>query len=161
MRFLTISAVVIIALIGAVWLIGMILPATRVGRIEGRINAPPAAILATIRAVEGQPQWRADVAGVARMGEGWSETTKRGQVISFTPEEMTEQRIRLRFAADAGFGGTWAADLRADGAGTIITIAETVTIPSPIGRIFSRLFFNPQDFATTYLAELTARVEGQ
>lgn len=161
MRFLAISAVGMIALIGAVWLVGMMLPATRVGRIEGRIAAPPAAILATIRAVEDQPQWRADVARVARTGAGWFETTKRGQVITFTPEEMTEQRIRLRFASDAGFGGLWQADLRADGAGTIITIAETVTIPSPIGRIFSRIFFNPQEFATTYLAELTARVEGQ
>lgn len=161
MRILTISAVVIISLIGVVWLVGMMLPATRVGRIEGRIAAPPAAILATIRAVEVQPQWRADVAGVARIGEGWSETTKRGQVITFTPDEMTEQRIRLRFSSDAGFSGTWAADMRADGAGTIITIEETVTIPSPLGRILSRLFFDPQKFATTYLAELTAKLEGQ
>ncbi len=161
MRTLTISAVVIIALIGVIWLVGMLLPATRVGRIEGRIAAPPAAILATIRAVEDQPQWRADVAGVARMGEGWSETTKRGQVISFTPDEMTEQRIRLRFASQAGFSGVWQADLRAEGGGTIISIEERVTTPSAFGRIMSRLFFNPEHFATTYLAELTARVEGQ
>jgi hypothetical protein len=139
----------------------MMLPTARVARIEGRVAAPPAAILATIRAVEDQPKWRADVARVARTPEGWTETTKRGQAIAFTPEEMTEQRIRLRFASDAGFGGLWQADLRGDGAGTIITIVETATIPSPIGRIFSRIFFNPQKFATTYLAELAASVEGQ
>jgi hypothetical protein len=161
MRFMTISAASFIALIGVIWLIGLTLPATRVGSIEGRIAVPPAAILEVIRAVEDQPQWRADVAKVIRTAEGWTETTTRGQVIAFTPDEMTEQRIRLRFASDAGFSGTWAADLRADGGETIISIEERVEIPSPFGRIFSRLFFNPQNFATTYLAELTARVEGQ
>ena len=161
MRFLTISAAVIIALIGVIWLIGMMLPATRMGRVEGRINAQPAAILATIRAVEDQPQWRADVAGVARTAEGWTETTMRGQVTSFTPEELTVQRIRLRFASQAGFGGTWEANLRAEEGKTIIAIEEKVTISSPLGRIFSRLFFDPQKFATTYLAELTSRVEGK
>jgi hypothetical protein len=161
MRFLTIFAAAIIALISVIWLIGMMLPTARVARIEGRVAAPPAAILATIRAVEDQPQWRADVARVARTPEGWTETTKRGQVIAFTPEEMTEQRIRLRFASQAGFSGVWQADLRAEGGGTIISIEERVTTPSAFGRIMSRLFFNPQHFATTYLAELTARVEGQ
>lgn len=161
MKHLTISVAAVIALISVIWLIGMMLPATRVARIEGRMTAPPAAILATIRAVEDQPQWRADVAEVTGTAKGWTETTHRGHVIDFTPEVMTQQRIRLRFASNAGFGGTWAADLRAERGETIIAITETVTTPSVFGRIMSRLFFNPQNFATKYLADLTARVEGK
>ena len=76
-------------------------------------------------------------------------------------QQFREQRIRLRFASQAGFGGTWEANLRAEEGKTIIAIEEKVTISSPLGRIFSRLFFDPQKFATTYLAELTSRVEGK
>ena len=160
MRLLTISAGAIIACLAAIWLIGLALPATRIGKVEGRINAPPATILEVIRAVEAQPDWRADVAAVTRTDTGWIETTTRGQDISFTPEMMTEEIIRLRFSSAAGFSGIWEAKLQAESAQTNISIAESVTIPSPMGRILSRLFFNPQAFATTYLAELTARSEG-
>jgi hypothetical protein len=160
MRILTISAGAIIACLAAIWLIGLALPATRVGKVEGRINVPPATVLEIIRAVEAQPDWRADVAAVTRTADGWIETTTRGQEIAFTPEIMTEEIIRLRFSSAAGFSGIWEAKLLADGAQTNISIAESVTTQSPIGRILSRLFFNPQAFATTYLAELTARSEG-
>lgn len=159
MRFVLISFAVIIALIGVIWIIGLALPATRQGQAQGSIAAPPAAILAVIRAVEEQPSWRGDVASVTRTMTGWTETTARGQVIAFIPDVMTQDLIRLRFTSNAGFSGTWQAQLRAEGDKTHITLEERVTIPAPFGRILSRLFFNPEHFATTYLAELKTRVE--
>lgn len=160
MRLLTIFVTVIIATMAAIWLIGLAMPATRVGKAEGVIPARPATILEIIRAAEAQPDWRADVAAVTRTDDGWIETTTRGQTIIFTPEIMSEQVIRLRFTSKAGFSGIWEAKLQADGAQTNISIEETVTTPSPLGRILSRLFFNPQAFATTYLAALKARSQG-
>ena len=44
--------------------------------------------------------------------------------------------------------------------GTQMKVLERAHIPSPLGRILARLFFNPQAFATKYLAALKARTEG-
>jgi hypothetical protein len=76
-------------------------------------------------------------------------------------EEIGEERIRLRFASDAGYAGVWEAVLTPEGEGTRIAVVERAEIPAPLGRILARLFFDPETFATMYLAALKARVEGK
>jgi hypothetical protein len=41
----------------------------------------------------------------------------------------------------------------------MITATEEVTVKSPLGRILSRLFFNPEEFAAIYLKELCSEAE--
>lgn len=41
---------------------------------------------------------------------------------------------------------------------TALHVSEVATTPSPIGRILSRLVFDPEAFAATYLDELAAEV---
>lgn len=160
MRYV-ILALATIAVLGIVlFLIGAMLPATREGRAEIGIAAPPARILAVIRDYQAQPDWRDGIAKVLPKGAGWVEITKLGDEIAFTPETMSEQEILLRFTATTGFSGTWQAKLVEEGGETRIMVVETVTIPTPLGRIISLLVFNPEDFATTYLAALKARAEG-
>jgi hypothetical protein len=159
MRYV-ILALAAIAVLGIVLLlIGAMLPATREGRAEIRITAPPARILAVIRDYQAQPDWRDGIAKVLPKGAGWVEITTRGDEIAFTPETMRDQEILLHFTATSGFSGTWQAKMVVEGGETRITVVETVTTPAPLGRIISRLVFNPEDFATTYLAELKARAE--
>ncbi|PLL14383.1 hypothetical protein C0V75_02805 [Tabrizicola sp. TH137] len=160
MRFLVWICVALLLLAGLVFLVGWLLPATREGRAEVVIAAPPAQIVAVIADVEAQAAWRAGIAAVERTGDGWTEVTARGERISFVAEEMGEARIRLRFASDAGYSGTWEAVLVPDGDGTRISVVERAEVPSPLGRILARLFFDPEAFATTYLAALKSRVEG-
>jgi hypothetical protein len=54
----------------------------------------------------------------------------------------------------------WEAVLTPEGESTRIAVLERATVPSPLGRVLARLFFDPEEFATTYLAALKARVEG-
>lgn len=160
MRFAVWIGVILLLLAGLVFLLGWALPATREGRAEVVIAAPPARIVAVIADVEAQIEWRQGISAVERTAEGWVEVTARGERISFVAEEMGEARIRLRFASDAGYSGSWEAVLTPQAGGTRIAVVERATVPSPIGRILARLFFDPEEFATTYLAALKARVEG-
>lgn len=160
MRFLIWSLVAFVVLGVVVLVVGWLLPAAREGRAEVVIDAPPAAVVAVIADVEAQGEWRDGIAAVERTAEGWVEVTARGERISFVAEEMGEARVRLRFTSDAGYSGTWEAVLVPEGAETRVSVVERAEVPSPIGRILARLFFDPEEFATTYLAALKARVEG-
>lgn len=159
MRSLVLILVAVALLATLVLLAGRLLPATREGRAETIVRAPPDQVLAVVADVEAQPQWR-DVGTVTRTEDGWAEVTARGERITFAAEEMTEQRIRLRFSSDAGYQGEWLAVLEPVTDGTRVTVVERVTVPSPLGRIISRILFDPTAFATTYLSDLKARVEG-
>jgi hypothetical protein len=160
MRFLIWVGAVLVLLAGLVVLAGWLLPATREGRAEVVIAAKPAQIVEVIADVEAQGAWREGISSVERSADGWVEVTARGERISFMTEEMGEARIRLRFASDAGYSGSWEAVLTPEAEGTRIAVVERAEIPSPLGRILARLFFDPEAFATTYLAALKARVEG-
>lgn len=160
MRFLVWVGVFLFLLAVLVFLTGWLLPATREGRAEVVIAAKPAQIVEVIADVEAQVAWREGISSVERTAEGWTEVTARGERISFVTEEMGQARICLRFASDAGYSGTWEAVLTAQGDSTRIAVVERAEIPSPLGRILARLFFDPEAFATTYLAALKARVEG-
>jgi hypothetical protein len=159
-RILVLSLSTLALLAGLVVLVGFLLPATREGRAETVIAAPPDAVLAVIADVETQPDWRAGVASVARTETGWEEVTARGESIAFVAEEMTTGRIRLSFASDAGYSGAWEAVLTPVAEGTRIAVIERATVPSPFGRIIARLMLDPTEFATIYLQALKARVEG-
>ena len=159
MRILLLALAALVLLAALMFLIGWLLPATREGRAETVIAAPPDRILAVIADVEAQPQWRA-VGAVTRTAEGWEEVTARGERIAFVAEEMTASRIRLRVTSDAGYFGAWEAVLDPVAGGTRIAVVERATVPSPLGRLLSRLMFDPGKFATMYLADLKARVEG-
>lgn len=160
MRIAVWAVVALLILAGMVFLVGWLLPATREGRVETVIDAPPARIVAVIANVEAQVAWRDGIAAVERTAEGWVEVTARGERISFVAEEMSEARIRLRFASEAGYSGTWEAVMTPQAQGTQMKVLERAHIPSPLGRILARLLFNPQAFATKYLAALKARTEG-
>ena len=160
LRFVVIGAVALLVLVSVVLLIGWRLPAVREGRAETVIAAPPERVLAVVADVEAQPQWRAGIARVTRTAEGWEEVTERGETIRFVAEEMGMQRIRLRFSSDRGYAGTWEAQLAPEGGGTRISVVERAEIRSPVGRILARLMFDPEQFATMYLAALKTRSEG-
>ena len=160
MRFLIWAVVALLVLMALVYLVGGLLSATREGRAAAVIAAPVAEVVAVIADVEAQVDWRDGVAAVTRTAEGWVEVTARGERISFVVEEMGPAQVRLRFASDAGYSGEWEAVLVPEGVGTRVSVVERAVVPSPIGRILARLFFDPEAFATRYLAALKARVEG-
>jgi hypothetical protein len=158
MRILICSLAAVALLVAVVLVIGWLLPETREGRAETTITAPPDLVLAVIADVETQSEWR-DLGRVTRTETGWVEVTARGERIDFVADEMTVDRIRLRFTSDAGYSGEWQARLEPVSGGTRIAVVERATVPSPLGRVLARLMFDPTAFATAYLAALKSRVE--
>lgn len=161
MRIWLFLPILLIVLPLSLLVLGWLLPPTREGRAEILINAPPSRVLAVIADVEAQPEWRPSVTSVQRDATGWIENTSRGERVTFNPVTMSETRIHLRFNSDAGYSGEWIADLTAELSGTRIAVVERATIPSPLGRLLARAFFDPEAFATTYLQALMARSEGR
>lgn len=159
LRILVMCVAVLLVIACGVWLVGRTLPAVREGRAEIVIDAPPARILGVIAAVEEQVDWRSGIASVERTADGWVETTARGERIVFVAEEMGEERIVLRFSSDAGYRGRWEAVLTPEGETTPVAVSEMAEVPSPLGRIVARLFFDPEAFAHTYLEALKKRSE--
>ena len=161
MRFVIWSVTGGLLLVGTVFAVGWLLPPGREGRAEVVIDAAPKRVLEVIQAVESQPEWRAGIATVMPGPDGWVEVTARGERITFVAEQADESQVRLRFSSDAGYAGTWEATLTPEGKGTRIAVVERAEVPSPPGRILARIFFDPDAFATAYLAALKARSEGE
>jgi hypothetical protein len=161
MRFVIWSVTGGLLLVGTVFAVGWLLPPGREGRAEVVIDAAPKRVLEVIQAVESQPEWRAGIATVMPGPDGWVEVTARGERITFVVKQADESQVRLRFSSDAGYAGTWEAKLTPEGKGTRIAVVERAEVPSPLGRILARIFFDPDAFAAEYLAALKVRSEGE
>jgi hypothetical protein len=158
MRTLIVMLTVLGVLAGVTLAIGMALPVTREGRADILIKAPPADILALILDIETQHEWRN--VRVVRLGDDqWVEMTPQGERITFTLDTVTATEAELRFRSTAGYSGTWRARLAPAPGGARVSVVERATVPSPLGRIISRLMFDPDAFAEDYLAALKMRAE--
>lgn len=136
--------------------VGLLLPATRTGQVDRVVEATPAQLKAVILDKASQPSWRPDLAKVeVQSATTWTETTQRGEVITFELTAQTEQILQMRFKSSYGYHGQWEGRLvPTPSGGTHIFVTEQATTPSPIGRIMSRLFFDPKAFAQAYLDAL-------
>jgi hypothetical protein len=145
----------------SVFLGGLLLPATREGTAARTIDAPPELVRAIMLDVENQPIWRAGISAIRTEKNGkWTEITKHGEEITLLLQDRTETTIAMTFASTRGYSGVWNVDISpATSGATRLTVQECATTLSPIGRIMGFVFFDPAEFAETYLDELAARVE--
>lgn len=145
---------------GAAITIGtLMLPETRSGSTESVISASPEAIIAIVKDVGAQPEWRSSVAAIAEDATGWTETTRIGERIAFRWVHQAPDRLDLSFSSESGYAGTWTARLTRESGGTRMRVTETANLTSPVTRLLAYLFFDPVSFSRKYLAELKARVE--
>ncbi len=144
MRILTYGIGLIAAAALAVVVIGFLLPATRQGASERLLAAPPAQVAETLLDVASQPGWRSGIVSVEPTADGWTERTDQGEAIAFRLVRNQPDLIELSFESSRGYHGTWQGVLAPQEGGTLLQITETAVTPSPIGRILSRLFFDPR-----------------
>lgn len=158
-RAAIIAAFFLLALV-AVVLAGYMLVATREGTATRTFDAPLELVRRTILDIDSQSAWRARVLAIERdPSDGWTEITADGERITFRPLEDTDTRIVLEFASNRGYTGRWDANISAvPTGGTMLHVREQATTPSPVARILSRLFFDPEAFAANYLDELDAEI---
>ncbi|MBC2775631.1 SRPBCC family protein [Rhizobium sp. AQ_MP] len=159
MKIFLILSLSIIGLAALVFVAGLSLPPTREGRADMEVAAPPERVAAVITDVARQPEWRDGITTVEVEGDGWVETTTRGEVIRFAWTRREALTLALTFRSDAGYHGTWQADLQPQATGTRVTVVERATIDNPLGRIIARLMFDPQAFAARYLQALKIEAE--
>jgi hypothetical protein len=137
-------------------LAGFLLPATRTGKVDRVLEVAPAQLTAIILDRASQPKWRPGIVKVEiKSATGWTETTQQGEVIGFEWTEQAGNLLKMRFESSYGYQGQWEGRLvPTKSGGTHLFVTEQATTPSPLGRILSRLFFNPEAFANVYLDAL-------
>ena len=150
-----------VGLAGLVYAVGALLPRDHVARAEAVVPAPPAAVAALVRDVEGQPRWRSAVDSIEvlerRPGGGLRYVERSGgDSITFDfAEEEPDARFRSVIADPAlPFGGAWTIALAPAGGGTRVTIEERGEVRDPLYRFFSRFLFGHEGTMRTWLADL-------
>ena len=139
-----------------VYIFGYTLEPVRSGTSSKECEAPAKDVLATMLDVESQPKWRKGLASVQRTNEssGWVEKTQQGEEITFSLIDANDRSVSMSFVSDRGYSGKWRAELVPQSTTrTKITAKEEVTVESPIGRVVSRLLFDPEEFASSYLSQ--------
>ena len=157
MKFLLYVLIVPAAIFVGVYTLGYTLAPVRSGTSSMACDASAKDLLATMLDVESQPTWRKGLASVQRTNKasGWVEKTHQGEEINFSLIDANDRSVSMSFVSDRGYSGKWSAELvQQSSTRTNITVKEEVTVESPIGRVISRMLFNPEDFASTYLTEL-------
>ncbi|ALK88408.1 SRPBCC family protein [Limnohabitans sp. 63ED37-2] len=145
-----------------VYLYGHTLAPVRSGTATNACTAPAHVLLATILDVESQPRWRTSIASIQRTGEAssWVEKKSQREEITFKLLDTSQDFVSMSFVSNQGYYGKWRAEFKEHNAtGTMITATEEVTVQSPLGRVLSQLFFNPEEFAASYLKELCFEAE--
>lgn len=166
MRWLFIVIGILAGVVGAVLLVGMMLPQNHVATRTASIAAQPEKVWAVITGVSGYPAWRTGIDSVEALpldGKlAWREISG-GDRISY--EEVTSEPpshfvVRI---TDKGlpFGGSWDYRLAPDGAGTRITITERGEVYNPLFRFVSRFVMGHTSTIDKYLGDLSKSVAVQ
>lgn len=160
---LLLIGLVVVGLSGlAVVVAGLLLPATTRSERGALIDAPVPSVFATVTDLASQARWRSDVARVEVAPDGltWRETSRSGVAIAFRRIELTPDELYvIEYASPQGFRGRWTCRFESTGQATHLTMTETVTIASPIGRVIGRLVAPPGAHLERYLADLRAELE--
>jgi len=138
---------VIALLVGAIVLIGALLPTQHTVTRNRRIGATPEQVWAAITAVEAFPSWR-DLKQVQvlppRNGHrAWRETDKHGNAITFEAvEEAAPRHLVTHIDPGLPFGGSWTWELApAPGNTCELTITENGEVYNPLFRFMARFVF--------------------
>jgi hypothetical protein len=163
-KFLLYVLIVSAAIFVCVYFYGYTLEPVRSGTVSKECDASARDLLVTMLDVESQPKWRKGLASVQRTNEStaWVEKTQQGEEITFSLIDANVRSVSMSFVSDRGYSGKWSAELvQQSPTRTKLTVKEEVTLESPIGRVISRILFNPEEFASTYLTELCAETRNR
>lgn len=163
MGYVVYALAAVLVLLGTAWGYGTWLPRERQGSAAAICGSTPEVLHRTLTDVEGQTDWRSKVKLVEVLPDGsWIETQTSGETIRFEWMEIGQSQARMRFSSAAGYKGVWVGSWNAiDPTRTEIQVTETVVIDNPLMRVASRLMFDPEEFAKSYLDELCAAGERQ
>lgn len=160
---LTLIGLAVVILSGlALVVVGVSLPTTTRSEREALLQAPVPTVFATVTDVADQARWRSDVERVEVAADGltWRETTESGAHIVFRLiESKPNEAYVIEYESPQGFKGRWTGRFVPAGDATRLTMTETVTIASPLGRVIGRLVAPPGAHMERYLTDLQGALE--
>jgi uncharacterized protein YndB with AHSA1/START domain len=153
---------VLVAVVGAIAVIGSLLPKQHTATRAARFHQPPEAIWSAITDYSKFPEWRKSVRGVEVLPPvngkaSWSEFDKYDHSIPYEIVDSTPPKHLITRIADPDlpFGGTWTYELapQADGS-TTLRITENGEIRNVFFRFAARLFLGYTKTMEDYLNAL-------
>jgi uncharacterized protein YndB with AHSA1/START domain len=155
---------VILAVIGAVGVIGMILPREHSASIRIRLDQPPEQVFTTIADVAAAPSWRPDLQQVEILSAPggplrWRETTDWGTLTMTLDESRPPTRLVARIDdPEQPFGGRWIYDLAPTADATVLTITEHGEVYNPFFRFMARFVFGHYRTLENYARDLATHL---
>ena len=157
MKWIGIVLGVLALAIGAIALIGAMLPRGHRASRRAKFRQTPEALYAVIA---GPPDWRSDVKGFGTLPERdgrrqwWEES--QGQRITYELVEDAPPLRRVTRIADKGlpFGGTWTLEIAPESGGAALRVTEEGEVYNVVFRFFSRFVFGYTGTMDGYLKDL-------
>ena len=157
-------AVVLIALVAIVFIIGALLPQEHRASRTLLTKQSPQTIWDTINDHANEPQWRSDVANVTSLGERegkpvWQENYKDGNKVTLMTTEFKPPSRMVRELTDleGPFSGRWEIDIVPTPEGSNITITEIGKVSNPVFRFVSKFIIGHTTFMERYLKGLASK----
>jgi uncharacterized protein YndB with AHSA1/START domain len=162
MKWVLLTVSILALLVGAVVIVGLLLPRDHLASTTTHINAPPDSVWQALVEVREYPQWRPDLRSVEVLStEGalrWREHSSDGAITFERSEAQRPRRLVTRIVDETlPFGGTWTYDLTADTEGTSLTITERGYVTNPLFRFMSRFVFGHHRTQEDFLHTLGRR----
>ena len=143
--------------------IGLCTPRRHTASRTLRTGQPPETVWRAITDYENQPRWRGDVKQTVRLAdrnghEVWRETYEDGTEITLETTEAARPARLVRVIADEGgpFSGRWEYEIKAEGAGSLLTITEHGEVPNPFFRFVARYLLGHTYFMEKFEKDLAA-----
>ena len=162
MKWVLLTVGILALLVGAIVIVGLLLPRDHLASTTTRIIAPPDSVWEALVNVSEYPRWRPDVRSVDVLPtEGalrWRERGGDGAITFERAEEQRPHRLVTRIVDETlPFGGTWTYDLASDAGGTGLTITERGFVTNPLFRFMSRFVFGHHRTQEDFLRALGRR----
>jgi len=163
-KILLMTVVALVVLVGAVLVVGTLLPQDHLARSRARFASPPDSIWSLVRNLGGYAEWWPEVKRVepipGRGHEAWNQIDKRnGSMPMEILDDQPPQRLVTRII-DEGlpFGGTWTYEIAPEGSGSRVTITEDGSVYNPLFRVISRFVMGHHGTMDNYLKALGAHL---
>jgi uncharacterized protein YndB with AHSA1/START domain len=158
MRWILWSIVLLMLLLGALVLVGGLLPREHTIARAADLAAAPGDVYATIADLEATPSWRPGVVQVKRLADQagrpvYREASVHGPVTYTVEEARPPARLVLGLRAP-GVAGTWTFALAPANGGTHLVITERARIENPMVRFLSRFVTGHGKVMQAYLDAL-------
>lgn len=161
MKWVLIGLLVVVALVAAVFVVGLLRPAGHVASVRAELSAPPERVWETVADFESWGEWVPDVDRMERRPDRdgnqiWLTVGEWGELP--TEVQVWEPPRRLKTYVDGGaFRGYWTFEIEAAGEGSRVTVTEEGWVDNPLFRAMM-IFHDNYASATAYLRALGARL---